>query len=212
MRVFLVPRAEVQLAGNWDVIGLSGTGSYDYHVDDVFVAESYTYSLLDHPLRRGAAHYRLGLFAMTAAGHAGFALGVGRRALDEVLALAKSKTRLGGFSPIASQQLFQHDFALHDAALRSARAFVFDSFDATERLCQQGGTPSAIEQQRLRQCTTYATRVAADAARFAYTWAGSDGLRPGPIQRAFRDSHAGTQHIYVDNNTLTGFTSALLAE
>jgi hypothetical protein len=31
------------------------------------------------------------------------------------------------------------------------------------------------------------------------------------LQRCFRDIHAGTQHIYVDNNTLTGYTQALLA-
>ena len=64
----------------------------------------------------------------------------------------------------------------------------------------------------MRQATTYATRIAADAARFAYTWAGTDALRnPSVLQRCFRDIHAGTQHIYVDNNTLTGYTQTLLA-
>ncbi len=72
---------------------------------------------------------------------------------------------------------------------------------------------SVVEQQRMRQATTYATRIAADAARFAYTWAGSSGLRsPSVVQRCFRDIHAGTQHLYVDNNTLTGYTEARLAD
>jgi hypothetical protein len=31
------------------------------------------------------------------------------------------------------------------------------------------------------------------------------------VQRCFRDIHAGTQHLYVDNNTLTGYTQARLA-
>ena len=63
----------------------------------------------------------------------------------------------------------------------------------------------------MRQATTYATRVAADAARFAYTWAGTSALRNGStLQRCFRDIHAGTQHIYVDNNTLTAYTQTLL--
>ena len=73
------------------------------------------------------------------------------------------------------------------------------------------GEPTLMQQQRMRQATTYATRIAADAARFAYTWAGTDALRnPSALQRCFRDIHAGTQHIYVDNNTLTGYTQALL--
>lgn len=37
---------------------------------------------------RGGAIYRLGIFPMNAAGHAAWALGVGRRALDEINAMA----------------------------------------------------------------------------------------------------------------------------
>jgi indole-3-acetate monooxygenase len=65
----------------------------------------------------------------------------------------------------------------------------------------------------MRQATTYATRVAAEAARFSYTWAGTAALRNGSIlQRCFRDIHAGTQHVSLDNNTLTAYTQALLAD
>ena len=83
--------------------------------------------------RRSAAvrGYAIGLFALTAAGHAGFALGVGRRALDEVLDIARSKQRLGA-EPIADQQLFQHDFAMHDAAMRAARAYTYEAFAEAE--------------------------------------------------------------------------------
>ena len=67
-----------------------------------------------------------------------------------------------------------------------------------------------MQRQRLRQATTYATRVATDAVRFAYTAAGTDALRPGVLQRCFRDLHASTQHLVVDNNTLTETTRVLL--
>ena len=72
---------------------------------------------------------------------------------------------------------------------------------------------SIEQQQRLRQATTYATRVAADAARFAYTWAGSSGAaqRRASCSGASATSTPGTQHLYVDNNTLTGYTEAMLA-
>ena len=55
MRVVLIPRAEIDFRGNWDVLGLTATGSYDYVVDDVFVPESYTYSLLENVQQRGGA-------------------------------------------------------------------------------------------------------------------------------------------------------------
>jgi len=192
-------------------MGLAGTGSFDYDVTDVVVPEELSFLLLEATPQRGGPGYGIGLFGLTAVGHAGFALGVGHRALDEVLAIAKAKQRLGA-SPIADQQLFQHEFALHDAAMRAARAYTYEAFAEAEAAVLDSGMASLVEQQRMRQATTYATRIAADAARFAYTWAGSSGLRsPSVVQRCFRDIHAGTQHLYVDNNTLTGYTEARLA-
>jgi alkylation response protein AidB-like acyl-CoA dehydrogenase len=212
-RVVFLRRDQVEFRGNWDVMGLVGTGSYDYAVDDQFVAHEFSFSLLDATPQRGGPSYNIGLFGLVASGHAGFALGVGRRALDEVLELAATKQRMGQFATVVSEQLFQHDFAMHDAATRAARAYVFDVFGEAAAVAIGGSEPSLVQQQRMRQATTYATRVAADAARFAYTWAGTNALRNGSVlQRCFRDIHAGTQHIYVDNNTLTSYTQVLAAE
>jgi alkylation response protein AidB-like acyl-CoA dehydrogenase len=207
--VFLRPEQAV-MRGNWNVLGLAGTGSYDYTVDDEFVREEFSFPLLTATPRRGGPTYRIGLFGIVASGHAGFALGVGARALDEILAIARTKQRMGQFSPVADEQLFQHDYALHDAAMRSARAYVVDVFGKAEAEAVAGIGPSLVLQQRMRQATTYATRVAAEAARFAYTWAGTGALRGGVLQRCFRDIHAGTQHIYVDNNTLTAYAQVML--
>jgi indole-3-acetate monooxygenase len=202
----------VDLRGNWDVMGLAGTGSYDYAITDEVVDAGFTFRLLEAAPARGGAMYRIGLFGLVASGHAGFALGVGKRALVEVLAIAETKQRMGGFESVTAQQLFQHEFAMHDAAMRAARAYVFESFGAAEATVLAGSECTLLQQQRMRQATTYATRIAADAAHFAYTWAGTDALRnPSVLQRCFRDIHAGTQHIYVDNNTLTGYTQTLIA-
>jgi indole-3-acetate monooxygenase len=210
MRIAFMPLDQVAMQGNWDVLGLAGTGSYDYEVDDVVVADDFTFLLLECVRQRGGPTYDIGFFGLVACGHAGFALGVGRRALDEIIEVARAKVRLGA-GPIADQQLFQHDYAMVDAAMRAARAFVFETFVEAERAAVAEGAPTPVQAQRMRQATTYATRVAADAARFAYTWAGSSGLRsPSVIQRCFRDISAGTQHIYVDNNTLTAYTQTVL--
>jgi alkylation response protein AidB-like acyl-CoA dehydrogenase len=204
---------QVVLRGNWDVLGLAGTGSYDYTVDDQFVGAGYTFPLMSATPQRGGPQYNLGLFAVAASGHAGFALGVGRRALDEVLELATTKMRMGRPTTVAADPQFQQEYAMHDAAMRAARAYVYEAFAEAEAVVTSGATLSAVQDHRQRQATTYATRVAADAARFAYLWAGTNGLRNGSVlQRAFRDLHAGTQHIYVDNNTLTAYTQALAGQ
>jgi alkylation response protein AidB-like acyl-CoA dehydrogenase len=209
IRAFFVPRERVEFLDNWDVMGLAGTGSYDYEVPEQTVHEDFTFDLIAAPPRRGGPVYRLGVLGLTAAGHAAFALGVGRRAMEELTRIVQTKHRLGA-DPLRDQQLFRHDYAMHDAALRAARALVYESFAVVQDVLDEGDDPSLVQRQRLRQATTYATRVATDAVRFAYTAAGTDALRPSVLQRCFRDLHAATQHLVVDNNTLTETTRVLL--
>jgi alkylation response protein AidB-like acyl-CoA dehydrogenase len=210
MRVVFVPRERVQFLGNWDVLGLSGTGSYDYELAEQFVGEDWTFPLTAEVAQRGGPVYRLGVLVLTSIGHCGFALGVGRRSLQEIARISAGKQRMGSAVPVRDQQLFQHDFAFHEAALRSARAYALELFGGAQESVEAGDDLTDEQRHRVRQATTYATRVAADVVRFAYTWAGTDALRPGPLQRCFRDIHAGTQHIFVDNATFTAATPVLL--
>jgi alkylation response protein AidB-like acyl-CoA dehydrogenase len=209
IRAYFVPRERVEFLGNWDVMGLAGTGSYDYEVPEQTVDADFTFDLIVAEPRRGGPVYRLGVLGLTAAGHAAFALGVGRHAMDELTRIVQTKHRLGA-EPLRDQQLFRHDYAMHDAALLAARAFVYESFATVQDVLESGDDPNAVQRQRLRQAATYATRVATDAVRFAYTAAGTDALRRGALQRCFRDLHAATQHLVVDNNTLTETTRVLL--
>ena len=134
---FLRPE-QVDMRGNWDVMGLAGTGSYDYVVEDELVDAGFTFRLLEAAPRRGGPMYQIGLFGLVASGHAGFALGVGKRALVEVLAIAESKVRMGSFESVTAQQMFQHEFAMHDAAMRAASAYVYESFGAAEAVVLAG--------------------------------------------------------------------------
>jgi indole-3-acetate monooxygenase len=211
MRVAFVPRDHVEFLGNWDVLGLQGTGSYDYAIVDEHVDVAFTFPLLEAVVHRGGPLYGFDVLGITSSGHSGFALGVARRALEELLTIVAGKARMGG-TPIAEQQHFQHELGVHDAALRSVRALVFDDFGRVEADLVAGRAPSDAARQQLRQTTTYATRVAADVVRFAYTWAGSHALRqPSVLGRCFRDMHAGTQHVFVDGTTLVDAGIRLLA-
>jgi len=210
IRAVFVPEEQTVLLGNWDVMGLAATHSVDYVIPEQFVDDGWTFSLLDAEPQRGGPVYHVGLLSLTALGHAAFALGVSRRALDEIVTVATAKHRLGA-DPIRDQQLFRHDLAMHDAAVWAARAYLVEVFGSAQAATDRGRKPTPLESQRLRQATTYATRVGADAVRFAYTWSGSDGLRnPSALGRCFRDISAGTQHLFVDNNTLTQLSDLLL--
>ena len=143
IRAYFVPRGRVEFLDNWDVMGLAGTGSYDYAVPEQLVHEDFTFDLINAVPRRGGPVYRLGVLGLTAAGHAAFALGVGRRGMEELTRIVQTKHRLGA-EPLRDQQLFRHDYAMHDAALLAARAFVLESFAAVQDTLDAGDDPTPV--------------------------------------------------------------------
>ena len=50
VRTVLFPKSKAEIIDNWQVIGLRGTGSDSYRVEDLFVPQKYTFSR-DNPAR-----------------------------------------------------------------------------------------------------------------------------------------------------------------
>lgn len=210
IRAVCVPRGDAELRDNWQVVGLEATGSIDYAIDDVHVPEEYSFSLLSDAPQRGGPANHLGLLTTTAAGHAAFAMGVGRRALDEIRALAVRKQRLGD-ARLAEKETFQLELARREGALRGARALVLDVFDGLQRAMERGEGLTLERRAEARLAASHVTEAALEAAEFAYRAGGSDALRsPSPIQRAWRDMHAGSQHLFIDDKSLTDVAKVLL--
>lgn len=196
---FLVPRERVELLGNWDVMGLRGTGSFDYAIPEQLVEEGRTFWLFDGAPRCGGGVYRLGVVGFAGIGHAGWALGVARRALDEVHdLLAGGRSRIGG-GEVREEQVVQRSYAQHVLALRSVRLLVHDTVGRIVEGLDAGDPMTKPLLDELVSTVTYETTVCADVVRWAYLTSGSAGLRnPSTLQRCFRDMCVGSQHIYVD--------------
>jgi alkylation response protein AidB-like acyl-CoA dehydrogenase len=199
MLAAIVPRARVAFLDNWHVMGLRGTGSYDYELRGVHVPDDFAFRLFEDRPRHESAVYRMGMMPITAAGHAAWALGVGRRALDEVRGMAHEKTRMGHATPLAGRMTFQRGLAAAEAKLRAARLYVFDAFGAALATSRRGD-PVGIEQRaQLRLATCHATDVAREVADFAHDAAGTVAIRDGsPLQRAFLDAHTGSLHAFIN--------------
>ena len=206
----IVPRDRVVFRGNWNVMGLAGTASIDYEITPTLIDRGAAFSIFaDEPLRGGVTH-RLGVMTITAAGHAGFALGVARRALDEIAALASTKTRMGDVR-LGDQQAFQVGYARAEAKVRAARSFIVEAFVTAEAAVRTTGEQPLRARHLARLATTWGTEVCAEAVEWAYRESGSDGLRlPSVLGRCFRDIHAGTQHVFVSRKTLTDAAADLL--
>lgn len=205
----VVPKHAATMLGNWDVLGLEGTGSYDYEIPEYWLAEGFVFSFFDPIPRRGGPLYRLGPLGIAALGHAGFALGVGRRALDEISRLALTKKRIGQ-TVLVAQQAFQRDYGQVAATLDAAEAHCRATFDDAYRAACADEVTLEV-RARCRLATLNAHAAATAAADFAYHEAGSDSLRSGSvIQRCFRNMRAATQHVFVDDTIYADSARVLL--
>jgi alkylation response protein AidB-like acyl-CoA dehydrogenase len=192
----VVPKNMVELRGNWDVLGLDATASFDYAIQDAWVPEGATFLFAAPTRRRGGPVYELGVIAQTAAGHAGFAMGVTRRALDELAAIARTKVRMGAGSFLKDDERFLHALGTLESRYLSSCAWVRETFEAIERTAVETSRLDPRENNAVRQATVHVTQEGADIVRQAYLLAGTTALRDGPLQRCFRDIHAGSQHFF----------------
>ena len=197
--VFPADRAEI--LGNWDVLGLIGTGSVDYRVDDLFVPEEFTFRRLALGARRGQASLQLGLLPTGIAGHMGVAFGTAKRALAEMVGIVDEGRQRPGMPPLADQPHFLHEFAVNEGRYRASRAYGMEALHQALETVDSGDPVTDLHLQRIRHATSLAVAAALDVVTFAYTWSGSAGLRnPHPLGRLMRDMHGQTQHILVDEN------------
>jgi alkylation response protein AidB-like acyl-CoA dehydrogenase len=205
----LVPRSRAEYLGNWHVIGLRATGSIDFAVPVQEVPEAYTFSTLEARPLRGGPLLRLGPSGLTAIGHAAWATGVARTALDELRAVAASKRRLGR-KGLIDDPWFQHMYARHEALLGSARAYALQTLTDLGDAAEADAITDEV-RARARLATSHACDTARDVVTFAFQQSGSTGLRNGSVlQRCYRDISAGEQHVFTDHNTFRDASLALL--
>ena len=209
-RFVLMPRDEIQLAGNWDVMGLQSTASWDYTITDVAIPDNATFDFFASHRYRGGAMYDMGVLPLTAAGHAGWAIGLVRRALDELAAIASTRQRMAGATPMRDSEHVLMRLGELEARAASSKAWVYDTFGRFERHCIDGGATDPDLDRATRMATTFVTSEAAEIIRGAYLLAGTVALRGGALQRAFRDIHAGTQHAVVSDSVTVDYGRAAL--
>lgn len=192
------PAADVELLDTWYSVGLNGTASCDYRVHDVFVPESHTIrpgyvrSQVDSPV---AAFPNYNLLAC---GIAAVTLGLGRRAIDELVALAAGKRPAFSSRTLAQSGTAQGDIARAEAKVGAARAFLLDELSQAWACAVDARPVDLAMRARIRLACTHAARSSAEAVDLAFNLGGgSSVLSSNPLQRCFRDVHTATQHLMV---------------
>ena len=190
------PKDEIEVKGNWDVLGLRGTGSYDYAVKqgELFVPADMCWMLDAQPLR-GGMQYSAGIVALSAWGHTGWALGVGRRVLDELSMIARKRTDVFGL--LANSPSFKQSFAEAEAKFRAARAFAYSAWEDLDETFALGRQATLEQIALIRMAMRHLHDVISEVSTFAHRAARGVSLHPSVLQRCYRDIHSGTQHIFL---------------
>ena len=194
-RMFLIPKSDVRLIDTWDVLGLRGTGSFSFAVDDLFVPEAHTFDPAAEPRETGPL-YCVPIMLLFAAGFATVAFGSARAALDAAIDLIKTKVEMLEDDTLRDRSTTQRSVAEAEAILGSAQAYLGEAvMSVWESACRDRSLTDA-ERIRLRLAGTYGIRSAAQVVDMAYTLCGSDAIFAGSeVQRRFRDVHTITQQL-----------------
>jgi alkylation response protein AidB-like acyl-CoA dehydrogenase len=195
-RSFVFRRSEANITDDWYVLGLRGTGSDTYTVDDLFIPDERAPArdALEERRETGPI-YVIGSTLLYATGFCGVALGVARRLLDTYVEIVGGgkQSRLA-INSMAENNAIQREIALLEAKLSAARALLHealvDVYDAAAV-----GKLDLERRMRLRLASTYGMNEATDVSTACYRAAGTGAiLNAQPFERRFRDALSASQH------------------
>ena len=210
-RLMMMPRSAVEVLGNWDVLGLRATASYDYRIDTDVPAHA-TFEFFSPTRYRGGPMYDLGVIILTEIGHMGWTIGVVRRAIDEAVAIARVRARMAAPSVIAEDPRFRYEFAMAVSRFEAAEAWCRQAFRTAEQAAEAGSGRDPVLGTNVKQSATLVTQEGLALIRSLYEWCGTEALRDGPLQRCFRDIHAGSQHVLVGDRNPQEFADLRLTD
>ena len=204
MRTFIVPTRDCEFLGNWDSLGLRATASIDYAVKDLYVPEAFTHSPNALVAQQGGNLFKIGIVGMSPLGHSGVALGIGRRVLDELRALANAEKGRpsAAFAERGGSESFQVQYGAAEAKLRAGRAFCYDVWSDVEATLERGEDLSQRQFTLMRLSLNHLTTAVAEICTFAHKAGSGVSLRNGVLQRCFRDMFTATQHRIVSDYML----------
>ncbi len=196
-RSLIFPASEIELADNWDVLGLRGTGSNSFSIKRKFVPEEFTIvrSTMIEKTPDAPPLYRFPQMGIYALGFAAVALGLARGFLDSFVALAQVKKPRLVAHPLKDNPVVQDEYARCDARVGGARALLVSEIETGWREAMAEAL-TVGQRMRIRLAATHAIHEAKGAVDTLYDTAGTSSVfASSPFERRFRDIHTVAQQI-----------------
>lgn len=212
IRTILFPMSSATMYDVWDVIGLKGTGTDSYSVDNLFIPDKFA-ALRDDPAacREPGPLYKLTTNMVFSMGFAATSLGVARATLDAATDLARGKTPQG-LKAMRDNNAVQGQIGRTEASLRAARAYLYATASEVWRDLAQGDPITEAHRIAIRIASTWTIHQSAAVVDIAYHMAGATAVfAKNPFERRFRDMHAIAQQIQARDTQYEDAGKAILA-
>jgi alkylation response protein AidB-like acyl-CoA dehydrogenase len=195
VRTMLFPKSSVTMHDIWHVVGLRGTGSDEYVVEDLFVPQNHTMDRDSARERReDGPLYRFTSNQLYSCGFGGVGLGIARATMDAFLDLPATKTSRGASKPMRENNVIQSQVAQCEARWRSARAFLHTTWEQAWAHVEATGEQTAEDRAMIRLASTWAIQSSREVVNTLYHAAGSIAIfEDHPFERRLRDIHTVAQ-------------------
>jgi 3-hydroxy-9,10-secoandrosta-1,3,5(10)-triene-9,17-dione monooxygenase len=197
---YLVPKSDVTIIDDWNVIGLAGTGSKSFEVKDAFVPAHRMLDGDQHDEGTGpgtavntAAVYRMPRHDIAGTSFAAVALGVAEGLFDEYVNYTKTRQSRG--IAVSAQMGTQIATGGSAAELMAAGRLILGAAREAMAVLERGERLTTEQRQRTRLSSAYAAQLTLTAAQRLFNGAGSRALfLDSAMQRYLRDLYAVAAH------------------
>ncbi|HJS85537.1 MAG TPA: hypothetical protein VJ779_08750 [Acetobacteraceae bacterium] len=194
-RTMLFPREAARIDDVWRVLGLRGTGSDTYSVEDLFVADAYSVERDNVAERREEGLlYRFTTTNIYASGFGAVALGIARGMMDDFVSLASAKTPALTQTALRDSTAVQWLIGVSDARLRAARTLLIATLERAQAGAAARGHLTMRDRVDIRQAATFAIYESREVVNALWHQAGATAIfDTGPFERRFRDMNTVSQ-------------------
>ena len=193
-------------------MGLRGTGSDTFQVEDLFVPHEETIDR-DRPDERAepGTLYRMSTSLAYGVGFSALQLGIARAMLEELRTLARKKTPRGAPSSLLESPVFQNRLAKLEARLRAARAYLHQAADEVQAAAEVREVLTLDDRAALKLATVHVINEAVDVITETYRAAGNTAIFPeNGFERRFRDALTASQQVQARDGNYTTIGRTLL--
>ncbi|MAX71850.1 MAG: hypothetical protein CMC76_12265 [Flavobacteriaceae bacterium] len=203
LKLFFLPKSEINIIDTWSVGGLRGTGSHDVEIKDAFVEEKYAIDF-DSPVEIDNPYSRLPIGCMNAVGNASIALGILKSAITDLKRLCAERVTPGKNPDLRDRLQIQSALAKAITTLDSKRCQLHSTVNVIWEEAKANNRYTDIQLADVWSASVQAATEARAMVTEIYAVAGTASLyTTSHIERAHRDIHAVLQHGIIQPHWLT---------